>query len=42
LLLVQPSRRAALLGDLMRRARHVELASEPGFQDAFVGAMGFE
>lgn len=41
MLLLQPARREALVAGLLRRARHVELAALPGFQDAYVGNMTF-
>lgn len=41
MLLLAPSRRAAILEALIAGTRHVELASDPGFQDAFVDCMRF-
>lgn len=41
LLLLQPSNRDHLLQALRSRLTHVELASLPGFQDAFVDALTF-
>lgn len=41
MLLLAPSRRAALLEDLLSKTRHVELASDPDFQEAFVANMAF-
>lgn len=41
LLLLQPSKRADLLAETLERTTHVELASLPGFQDAFVDALSF-
>lgn len=39
MLLLAPSRRAALLERVATSVRHVELASDPRFEDAFVDAM---
>ena len=39
MLLLAPSRRQALLDRVAARVRHVELASNPRFEDAFVDAM---
>jgi uncharacterized 2Fe-2S/4Fe-4S cluster protein (DUF4445 family) len=41
MLLLAPSRRSAVLQELLGRTRHVELASDPQFQEAYVEAMGF-
>ncbi len=41
LLLLQPERRSALIADILERARHVELATLPRFQDCYVGNMVF-
>jgi uncharacterized 2Fe-2S/4Fe-4S cluster protein (DUF4445 family) len=41
MLLLLPSRREQLLATVLSRARHVELAANPRFQEAFVDCMGF-
>jgi len=38
-LLVQPSRRRTLLAAVLTRAKHIELAADAGFQDAFADHM---
>jgi uncharacterized 2Fe-2S/4Fe-4S cluster protein (DUF4445 family) len=41
MLLLTPSRRAAILESVLARTDHVELAADPGFEDAFVDCMRF-
>ena len=41
MLLLAPSRREDVLSTLLAGAHHVELASDPNFQDVFVTHMGF-
>jgi uncharacterized 2Fe-2S/4Fe-4S cluster protein (DUF4445 family) len=41
MLLLCPTRRAMLLEQVGRLTEHVSLASDPHFQDVFVGCMGF-
>jgi uncharacterized 2Fe-2S/4Fe-4S cluster protein (DUF4445 family) len=41
MLLLAPSRRNAILEELLGKTRHVELASDAQFQEAYVEAMGF-
>jgi uncharacterized 2Fe-2S/4Fe-4S cluster protein (DUF4445 family) len=40
-LLLAGSRRGAILGSVLERLEHVELAALPTFQDAYVDAMAF-
>lgn len=42
LLLLAPSRREELLTSVLRRMRHIELASDPVFQDTYVDCMALE
>jgi uncharacterized 2Fe-2S/4Fe-4S cluster protein (DUF4445 family) len=41
MLLLAPSRRAGILEAVLARTEHIELACDPGFQDAFVDCMRF-
>jgi uncharacterized 2Fe-2S/4Fe-4S cluster protein (DUF4445 family) len=41
LLLLRPGSRERLLNELLARLTHVELAAQPGFQDAFVDSLAF-
>jgi uncharacterized 2Fe-2S/4Fe-4S cluster protein (DUF4445 family) len=41
MLLLAPSRRTSLIAQLFGKTRHLELASDPGFQEAFIANMAF-
>jgi hypothetical protein len=41
MLLLAPTHRSQILDAVLSRTKHVELAADPRFHDAFVECMGF-